>query len=73
MAKRKFDCAGFPCEPHDVTDDAWYYVQKTGIALCHRVNGQPGEIILIPWKMIKRALADREKAKSRRPSPRGGE
>lgn len=70
--RRKFDYAGYPCEPHDVTDDVWYYVQKDGVTLCHRVKGQPGEITVIPWRMVKRALADRENANARRPSPRGG-
>ena len=66
MSKRKFDFTGHPCESHDVTKDVWYYVQKDGLTLCHRVGGQTGEIVVIPWRKIKRALDDHAKAKDRR-------
>ena len=65
MSKRKFDVTGHPCQSHDVTKDAWYYVQKEGLALCHRARGQIN-IVVIPWRKIARALDDHAKAKDRR-------
>jgi hypothetical protein len=67
MSNRQFDQFGYPCEPHDVDEHVWYYVQKEGIMLVHRVLNQPSETVVIPWRMIKRALADHEKAKERKP------
>lgn len=64
--KRTFDYKGYPCEPHGVTPDVWYYVEPDGLNICHRVNGNPSEIIILPWRMIKRAVADHEKAKQRK-------
>lgn len=73
MARRIFDYLGYPCDPHDLTNDAWYYVQKEGVTLCHRVKGQPGEIVVIPWSKVKRAIADHEKAPGRRQKVTNGD
>jgi hypothetical protein len=67
MTRRKFDYTGHPCEPHHVTDNIWFYVQKDGMTVCNYVAGHNGEVAVIPWRMIKRAIADHEKAMERRP------
>ncbi len=66
--KRKFDYDGYPCEPHYINKNVWYYVEKTGLTICHYdANQYPSEFIVIPWRMIRRALADHDKAKYRKP------
>lgn len=62
MAKRQF-INGYPCEPTDIGADAWYYVEPKGLHVITSSGGGHGHI---SWAKIKRALADREKAKSRR-------
>lgn len=66
MARRKFDDSGYPADPHDVDEHVWFYVDKKGLVLAHRLTNMPAEISTIPWRMIKRALADHEKATERR-------
>lgn len=67
MSKRIFDYHGYPCAPTDIADDTWFYVQKIGIIICGRSsNGDPCEQAVMPWRMVKRALADHEKAKERK-------
>ncbi len=67
MIRRTFDHKGYPCEPTDLDERAWYYVQKDGVVVCHRGNfGDPAEVAVIPWRLLKRALADHEKANGRR-------
>ena len=67
MAKRDFDYLGYPCEPTSLNENAWFYVQKEGILVCtHRGVGNPTEQAIIPWRLVKKALADHEKAKGRK-------
>lgn len=67
MAKRQFDYQGYPCAPIDLSDRAWFYIQKEGLIVCARAaNGDPSEQAIIPWRMIKRVMADHEKAKGRK-------
>ena len=47
-------------------DDVWYYVEKKGISIYHWDRGRQTEVIIIPWRMVKRAVADHAKAKSRK-------
>lgn len=73
MSRRKFDYTGHPCEPQDLSDNAWFYAQKDGIVICCRTrSGDPSELAVMPWQMVKRALADHEKAKERRPTQESG-
>lgn len=68
MSKRKFDCTGYPCEVTDLSEDVWFYVRKEGIVICGRSrNGNPVEQAILPWRLVKRAMTDREMAKGRRP------
>lgn len=63
MAKRQFmDSSGYPCEPTDIGDSAWYYVDSKGLHIITTAGGQGH----ISWAKVKRALDDREKAPSRR-------
>jgi len=64
--RRKFDHRGYPREPHHMTDDVWYYVQKRGVIVCHRIRGEPGELTIIPWRKVARALDDHKKSKTRK-------
>lgn len=66
MAKRVFDHLGYPCEPVNLGDKFWFYAQKEGMVCCSYTRGNPTEIAIIPWRIVKRALSDREKAKGRR-------
>lgn len=66
MAKRQFDHTGHPCEPHHVDDNFWYYVQKDGLTVCQYLKGHNTEVGVIPWRLVKLALSDHEKAKGRR-------
>lgn len=66
MAKRQFDHTGHPCEAHNVADNFWYYVQKDGLTVCQFSRGQNTEVGVIPWRLVKLALSDHEKAKERR-------
>jgi hypothetical protein len=68
--KRQFDETGHPCEPNDITSDAWFYTQQDGLIVC--ASGCPGcgkqrRSLLIPWRVVKRAVADHGKAKDRKP------
>ena len=64
MARRQFvESSGFPCEPTDIGDDAWYYVDSKGLNVITSPGGDQGHIT---WAKVKRALDDREKARSRR-------
>jgi len=64
MAKREFlESSGFPCEPADICDNAWYYVDSKGLHIVTSPGGGQGRI---SWAKVKRALGDREKAPSRR-------
>lgn len=66
MTKRKFDATGHPCEPTSLHHDFWFYVQKEGVVLCSYTRGNPTELTVMPWRMVRRALDDHDKAKSRR-------
>lgn len=65
MSKRKFDTQGHPCAPINLNDRFWFYVQKDGLVCCSYTSGNPTEVAIIPWRLVKRALADHEKAKDR--------
>lgn len=65
MARRIFDYQGYPCAPIDLSDRAWFYIQKEGLIVCAHGDG-PTEQAVIPWRMIRRALEDHDKAKGRR-------
>lgn len=67
MGRRQFDYTGHPCEPHRVDDNFWYYVQKHGLTVCQHRAGRNAEVGIIPWRLVKLALADHEKAEERRP------
>jgi hypothetical protein len=68
MARRQFMHEdGFPCEPTDIGEDGWYYVDSKGL---HIISGKAGGLGHIPWAKVKRALRDRELAPSRRKKPR---
>lgn len=68
MAKRKFDVTGHPCESTNLSKNIWFYVQKDGVVFCSYGGsaGNPTEVVTMPWRLVKRALADHEKAKGRR-------
>lgn len=70
-SRRKFDITGHPCESHNVSDNFWYYVQKDGLTVCQFSRGHTTEVGVIPWRLVKLALADHEKAKVR-PGDVGG-
>lgn len=72
MSRRKFDQAGHPCEPTNLNKKFWFYVQKEGLVLCSYTNGNPTEVATMPWSLVKRAIADHEKAKDRRPTEEAG-
>jgi hypothetical protein len=64
MARREFvESDGFPCEPTDIGENAWYYVDSKGLHIITSPGGGQGHIT---WAKVKRALDDRAKAKSRR-------
>lgn len=72
--KRQFDETGYPCESSPIErdgrdGDAWFYTQKEGVLVCAdgcKHCGRQRKAIALPWRAIKRALADHEKAKSRK-------
>lgn len=67
MAKRQFlESCGFPCEPTDIGDNAWYYVDSKGLHIITSPGGGQGHIT---WAKVLRALDDRKKAPSRRKRP----
>lgn len=59
---RKFDQHGYPVRPYDISEDSWYYIQKRGLLVIWRGKGS---LVLIPWRRIKQALLDHEKAPRR--------
>ena len=64
MTKRKFlESNGYPCAPEDINENLWFYVDPKGLHIITRKVGGLGHI---PWSKIKRALKDREMAKSRK-------
>lgn len=67
--KRQFDETGHPCEPNDITDHDWFYTQHEGLIIAS--SGCPGcgkqrRSLLIPWRVVRRALDDHRKAKGRK-------
>lgn len=64
---RKFDYRGYPVNSVQVTEHAWFYVQEDGIMVwANSKGGHAAAPAVIPWRAIKQALRDHEKAKSRR-------
>jgi hypothetical protein len=66
MARRIFDYQGYPCDPTNLSERTWFYVQKEGVIICTRGAGNPTEQAVIPWRLVKKAVADHEKAKERK-------
>lgn len=63
----KFDFQGYPCEARQIRDDVWFYVQKEGVVICHRMpGGNPGELVVFPWPGLKQALLDHGRASERK-------
>lgn len=65
----KFDETGHPCAPIDITDDVWFYTQQDGMIIA--ASGCPGcgkqrRSVIIPWRVINRAVSDHRKAKGRK-------
>lgn len=63
MAKRNFlSFNGFPCEPTNLNDNLWFYVDPRGIhVIAHQCDSAH-----ISWRRIKRALEDRKLAPKRK-------
>jgi hypothetical protein len=69
MSKRQYTLSGHPCWATDINPDAWFYTQQEGLIVC--ANGCPScgrqqNSLVIPWRMVKRALAYHETARGRR-------
>lgn len=75
MRRRKFDYTGHPRESTNLNDNIWFYVQKGGVVFCAYGGsvGNPTEVVTMPWRMVRRALADHEKAKERKATEEAGE
>jgi hypothetical protein len=54
----------------DVSDRLWLYADEKGLCVVMRRPGKGIELDHVPWNVVKRALADHEKARSRRYKPR---
>ena len=64
MTRRKFiEMNGYPCAPEDINENLWFYVEPKGLHIITSKGGGQGHI---PWSKVKRALRDREMAKSRK-------
>jgi hypothetical protein len=73
VSRRQFDEDGYPCDSTPIDSDhyeAWFYTQKEGILVCAdgcKNCGRQRPSLTLPWRAIKRALVDHEKAKERKP------
>jgi hypothetical protein len=75
MSRRTFNNSGYPCDPFDISDQLWAYADRKGLCVVMRRDGKGIELDMVPWRVIKQALDDHKKAKSRRlrPSPPNSE
>jgi hypothetical protein len=66
MRRRNFTNDGYPYDPMDVSDRLWLYTDKKGLCVVMRRPGKGIELDHVPWSVVKKALADHQKARSRR-------
>lgn len=57
------DVYGYPCEPRNISDRAWYYEQREGVevVVCNQ-SGQQSTVTL-PWRRLESAVARHLEAK----------
>jgi len=65
MSRRTFNDQGYPCAPVDLSKDCWFYAQREGFIVVTR-RGICVAHEIIPWRRVRKALADHDKAKDRR-------
>lgn len=72
MARRQFDETGYPCDSTSLewgSGEAWSYTQKEGLLVCTdgcKHCGRQRNALVLPWRLVKRAMADHEMSKDRK-------
>lgn len=66
MAK---DIYGYPSEPRQIDEQAWFYEQRGGMDVCVEPDGINARIVRLSWRRLEAAV-DRHRAIKRKRTKR---